>query len=288
MARPGISDRLPDMVELREIIDARACTVALSATDKEQCVRELAELVCAGLEGVTADALQRALMEREEAGSTGFEDGVAIPHARLPQASQFVFGIAVSKRGIDYDSVDGKRTRLFFVLIGPDEDPQQYLQLLAQISRTGLNRRLHEELLAAPTRQQLADAFAAHLQPAVARVSAGSSQVGDRLLFVVVYQHRYFDDIVTLFLERGIRGAAVFDTKGIRGHLTSVPIFGDFLNFLGEKSDVSRTIMAVVPAGHFDRLIAGIEEITGDLDAHADAAILAIDLAYSKGSLEHA
>lgn len=275
-------------MELREIIDARACTVALSATAKEQCVRELAELISAGLEGVTPDELHRALVEREEAGSTGFEDGVAMPHARLPQVSQFVFGIAVSKRGIDYDSVDGKRTRLFFVLVGPDEDPQQYLQLLAQISRTGLSRRLHEELLAAPTRQQLADAFAAHLEPAVARAAAGRSRIGDRLLFVVVYEQRYFDDIVTLFLERGIRGAAVFDTKGIRGHLTSVPIFGDFLNFLGEKSDMSRTIMAVVPAGEFDRLIAGIEEITGDLDSHADAAILAIDLAFSKGSLERA
>ena len=275
-------------MELREIIDARACTVALSATAKEQCVLELAELISAGLEGVTADELHRALVEREEAGSTGFEDGVAMPHARLPQVSRFVFGIAVSKRGIDYDSVDGKRTRLFFVLVGPDEDPQQYLQLLAQISRTGLSRRLHEELLAAPTRQQLADAFAAHLEPAVARAAAGTSRIGDRLLFVVVYEQRYFDDIVTLFLERGIRGAAVFDTKGIRGHLTSVPIFGDFLNFLGEKSDMSRTIMAVVPAGEFDRLIAGIEEITGDLDSHADAAILAIDLAFSKGSLERA
>ncbi len=276
------------IVELREIIDARACTVALSATGKEQCVRELAELISAGLEGVTPDELHRALVEREEAGSTGFEDGVAMPHARLPQVSQFVFGIAVSKRGIDYDSVDGRRTRLFFVLVGPDEDPQQYLQLLAQISRTGLSRRLHEELLTAPTRQQLADAFAAHLEPAVARAAAGSSRIGDRLLFVVVYEQRYFDDIVTLFLERGIRGAAVFDTKGIRGHLTSVPIFGDFLNFLGEKSDMSRTIMAVVPAGEFDRLIAGIEEITGNLDSHADAAILAIDLAFSKGSLERA
>jgi mannitol/fructose-specific phosphotransferase system IIA component (Ntr-type) len=275
-------------VELREIIDARACTVALSSTTKDQCVRELAELISAGLEEVTPDELHRALMEREEAGSTGFEDGVAIPHARLPQVSEFVFGIAVSKRGIDYDSVDGKRTRLFFVLVGPAEDPQQYLQLLAQISRTGLNRRLHEELLASPTRQQLADAFAAHLQPTAVRAPAGSARIGDRLLFVVVYEQRYFDDIVTLFLERGIRGAAVFDTKGIRGHLTSVPIFGDFLNFLGEKSEMSKTIMAVVPAGEFDRLIAGIEEITGDLDAHADAAILAIDLAFSKGSLERA
>ena len=276
------------IVELRGIIEARACTVALTSSSKEECLRELAELVCAGLEGVTPDELHRALLEREKAGSTGFEDGVAIPHARLPQASQFVFGIAVSKRGIDYDSVDGRRSRLFFVLAGPAADPQAYLQLLAQISRTGLNRRLHEELLAAPTRQQLADAFAAHLQPTVAPPAGSSSRIGDRLLFVVVYEQHYFDDIVTLFLERGIRGAAVFDTKGIRGLLTSVPIFGDFLNFLGEKSDMSRTIMAIVPAGEFDRLVAGIEEITGDLDTHSDAALLAVDLAFSKGSLERA
>lgn len=215
-------------VDLRQIIDARSCTVALTSTTKEDCVRELAELVCKGLEGVTPDELNRALLEREEAGSTGFENGVAIPHARLPQSPRFVLGIAISRRGIDYDSVDGKRVRLFFVLAGPDKDPQDYLQLLAQISRTGLNRRLHEELLTASTRNQIADAFSSYLQSTVVPSAGSGSRIGDRLLFMVVYETGYLDDIVTLLLERGIHGAVVFDAKGMRGFLNGVPISGTF------------------------------------------------------------
>ena len=66
-----------------------------------------------------------------------------------------------------------------------------------------------------------------------------------------------------------------------------MPIFGGFLNFLDEKTDMSRTIMAVVSVEDFDRIIIGIEGITGDLGDHAHAAVFATDLAFSKGLREH-
>ena len=274
-----------ESMDLSNIIDERVCTVALSSGNKEDCMRELADLACSGLDGVTSDEVHRALLEREDVGSTGFERGVAIPHARLPQVQHFVFGVALSKHGIEYDSIDGKRTRLFFLLVGPDEDPQAYLKFLAKISRIGINQLLQKDLLAALTRRQLADTVVAHLQPMEVPSLGNSSSVGDRLLFVVIYELDYFDDIVTLFLERGIRGVSVLETKGVRGMLTGIPIFGDFLNFLGEKNDMSRTMMAVVPAGEFDRLVAEIEEITGDLDTRSGAALIAVDLLFSKGLL---
>ena len=94
-------------------LDVRRCSVALHARDKDAALEELAELMA---DGSMLDAAQvrAALQAREAEGSTGFENGVAIPHARLPGDVPFLLGVAVSKKGVAFDSVDCKRSKLFF------------------------------------------------------------------------------------------------------------------------------------------------------------------------------
>ena len=271
-------------MELAGILDQRRCTVALQAKSKPACLEELATLMAATDLGVSRDALLAALREREGLGSTGFENGVAIPHARLPGDVPFALGVAVSPGGVDYDSSDGSRSTLFFVLVGPEDSPQEYLRYLAHISRVGLNRTAREEIRAAPTRAALRSAVAGYLTPVVAG-TAGTS-AGRKLLIIVLYDLRLVDDVVTLFLEHGIQGATITESTGVKNVLSNVPLFGDFLNFLGDRSEASRTIMAVVPEHEIHPLVAELEQVTGDLDTHTGAAVLAVDLWFSKGSLE--
>jgi PTS system nitrogen regulatory IIA component len=135
-------------MELAGILDQRRCTVALEAKTKPECLEELATLMAESDLGVSRDALLAALRERESLGSTGFENGVAIPHARLPGEAPFALGVAVSPGGVDYDSSDGSRSTLFFVLVGPEDSPQEYLRFLAHISRVGLNPTARDEIRA--------------------------------------------------------------------------------------------------------------------------------------------
>ena len=271
-------------MELAGLLEPRRCTVALQARNKNDCLEELATLMTTVDLGVTHEALLAALREREQLGSTGFEHGVAIPHARLPGATQFALGVAVSPRGVRYDSSDGAPSRLFFVLVGPEEAPQEYLRYLAHISRVGLNRTAREEMLAAPTPTALRDAVAAHLMPVAPAAARGGGK--HKLLIIVLYDLRFLDDVVTLFLEHGIQGATITESTGIKNILTNVPLFGDFLNFLGDRSEASRTIMAVVAERDLLPLVTELEQVTGDLDTHSGAAVMAVDLWFTKGSLE--
>lgn len=271
-------------MELGEILDQRRCTVALQAKTKPECLEELAELMAATDLGVPRDALLAALREREALGSTGFENGVAIPHARLPGKVPFALGVAVSPGGVDYASSDGSPSTLFFVLVGPEESSTEYLRYLAHVSRVGLNRTAREELRAAPTRAALYAAVGAYLTP-VTPAAAGPGG-GHKLLIITLYELRLLDDVVNLLLEHGIHGATITESTGIKNVRSHVPLFGHFLNFLGDRHEAGRTIMAVVKTREVQPLVAELEQITGDLDTHRGAAVLAVDLWYGKGSLE--
>ena len=68
--------------------------------------------------------------------------------------------------------------------------------------------------------------------------------------------------------------------------LSNVPLFSEFINFTGERSDISKTIIAVVDSERVPVLVEGIEAIMGDLNKHTGAMILALDIFYMKGTLE--
>ena len=74
----------------------------------------------------------------------------------------------------------------------------------------------------------------------------GRPQGKDKLLMIILYEQKHMEDILDIFLERGIRGATVVDSTGIRDDLSNIPLFSNFFNFLGEKSDTSKTIMTTV------------------------------------------
>ncbi|RKY55552.1 MAG: hypothetical protein DRP96_12390, partial [Candidatus Neomarinimicrobiota bacterium] len=165
---------------------------------------------------------------------------------------------------------------------GPDEHPEIHLQILAQISRISRNPAARREMSQANSGLALKEAFLRHVsgQPLTMKGER------NKLLFLILYEKRFLDDILELFLERGIRGVNVLESSGIKDQLSTIPLFSDFLNFLGERSDVSKTIMTVIPEKEVPEIVQGIEEIMGDLDKHTGAMVMAIDLFFMKGSLE--
>jgi PTS system fructose-specific IIA component/PTS system nitrogen regulatory IIA component len=107
------------------------------AATKEGVIREMAQsLVDAGkiapgdLEGIV-----KAIMKREDLGSTGIGRGVAVPHTKHPSVSKLVGTVAVSQQGIDFQSLDGEPVQLFFLLVSPPDRPGDHLRALESISR---------------------------------------------------------------------------------------------------------------------------------------------------------
>lgn len=107
----------------------------LAATDKAGVLAELSAGLARSFPGVPAQKLTDTLLEREKLGSTGIGEGVAVPHGKLPGIPGLIAAFARSRRGVDFASIDGKPTYLFFVLFAPENSAGLHLKALARISR---------------------------------------------------------------------------------------------------------------------------------------------------------
>jgi len=124
-------------MKFSDFVKTGAIRADLKATSKEAVIDELVQsLLDAGeIAADQRDDIIAAIMKREELGSTGIGRGVAVPHTKHPSVSQLVGTVGVSEQGVDFDSLDGERVQLFFLLISPPERPGDHLRALENISR---------------------------------------------------------------------------------------------------------------------------------------------------------
>jgi len=136
-------------MKVMDILVRDAVILDLAATAKGEVLAEMAESLAAASPGVDADGLLQVLSDREELQSTGIGDGVAIPHGKLGGLDRLLASFARSRAGVDFDSIDGQPTQLFFLLVVPEHSGGQHLKALARISRFLRDDSFREGLLAA-------------------------------------------------------------------------------------------------------------------------------------------
>ena len=109
----------------------------IEAGSKEGVIREMVQaLVDAGKIGKgDQESIVKAIMKREELGSTGIGRGVAVPHTKHPGVQRLVGTVAVSPGGVEFESLDGDPVQLFFLLVSPPDRPGDHLRALENISR---------------------------------------------------------------------------------------------------------------------------------------------------------
>lgn len=124
-------------MKFADFISREAIRADLKADDKESVIREMIQaLQAAGkIEASEYESIVKAIMKREELGSTGIGRGVAVPHTKHPSVDRLVGTVGVSREGVDFNSLDGERVQLFFLLISPPDRPGDHLRALENISR---------------------------------------------------------------------------------------------------------------------------------------------------------
>ena len=133
-------------MRILDVLQPNAILPDLKARDKKGVLEELVEPV-AGIAGVNSDDLVRVLLERERLGSTGIGGGTGIPHGKLKNLDALVLGFGLSRRGIDFESMDAKPTHIFFLLITPENSTGLHLKVLARISKLLKHDPFKERLL---------------------------------------------------------------------------------------------------------------------------------------------
>ncbi len=271
-------------MDMAEVLQKTLCQPHLKSRQKRTVLEEISQLIKQheAFENISKEDILEAFEEREKLGSTGFGDGLAIPHCRLPGLAQFVMGIGISKKGIDFDAIDNRKVHLFCYILGPEDRPNDHVKILASISQVLREEPARKELLEAPTSMAL---YESYLRRAYYEEDFKKAE-NLKLLMLVLQDEEQLNDIMELFVEMGIRGASVMESDGMGKILTTVPLFASFINFLGGKEEYHRTLFTVVPENQLHRLICAIEEITGDMDKRTGAMALAMDIAMIKGSLQ--
>jgi nitrogen PTS system EIIA component len=132
-------------MKITEVLCKEAILVDLKANDKKGVLEELSAPV-SQIAGVNQRELVRVLMEREQLGSTGIGGGIGIPHGKLKNLDKLVLGFGLSRKGIDFDSMDKRPAHIFFLLVTPENSTGLHLKVLARISRLLKNDDFKEKL----------------------------------------------------------------------------------------------------------------------------------------------
>ena len=138
-------------MKILEVLHKETILTDLKSTDKKGVLEELVAPV-AERTGIEAEKLVRILMEREQLGSTGIDGGIGFPHGKLKELDSLIVGFGLSRKGVNFESMDGKPTYIFFLLFTPESSTGLHLKLLARISRFLKNEEFKKRLrnIAAP------------------------------------------------------------------------------------------------------------------------------------------
>lgn len=142
-------------MQLHEFIDFEAIKPSLPASNKRGLFQMLAQVAGQRL-GIDAGEIVTAVAERERLGSTGFGNGVAIPHGKLAGLARIYCLVARLAEPIDYKAIDGGPVDLVFFLLSPPDAGAEHLKALAAVSRTIRHAPTLEKLRGARSRDALA------------------------------------------------------------------------------------------------------------------------------------
>jgi PTS system nitrogen regulatory IIA component len=127
----------------------------IQGTDKPSVLRELSSLLVKPCQVASSEELLPILLEREKLESTGIGEGVAIPHGRLKKLKTFLVAFGRSLKGVDFDSIDGKPSHVFFLVMAPENSAVNNLKLLGRIVTLLKDASFKRRLMEAHSQKEL-------------------------------------------------------------------------------------------------------------------------------------
>lgn len=147
-------------MKILDYLDETWLVPELEATDKESVLRELATVLVQPSGAHSVEEILSVLLEREKLESTGIGEGVAIPHGRFKGLGRFFISFGRSSKGVDFDSIDRKPTKLIFLVMAPENSAASNLKLLGRIVTLLKDASFKKRLMETASRRELFEIIA--------------------------------------------------------------------------------------------------------------------------------
>jgi PTS system nitrogen regulatory IIA component len=142
-------------MKIMDFLCPDAITIDLKAHDKKAAIAEIVEMLVKAKKIKKPDEIIETVLEREKLGSTGIGQGVAIPHGKTNLLSEQIGALAISQKGVEFNSLDGEPVHLIFFLVGPVEVAGKHLKALSRISRLFKDKFFRQSLREAGTAEEV-------------------------------------------------------------------------------------------------------------------------------------
>jgi len=146
-------------VKISDILTEDFVVVGLDVSSKEDAINALVELISKSEKVKNVNKVREAVFEREKIMTTGVGKGFAVPHGKTDAVTDIVAAFAITKKPIDYDSLDGEPVRLIFLLVGRDNMVGPHIKLLSRISKLMNDNNFREKLLNAKDSKEVVELF---------------------------------------------------------------------------------------------------------------------------------
>ena len=142
-----------------ELLNPSLIQLELKGRTKAAVIEELLDLLIHGGQIRDKTLALKDCVIRENYLSTGFENGLAVPHAKTEAASELLLAFGISRNGIEFDSLDGKPAHFIFLLLSPINESGSHIKILAQITRQFQDATIADKILAANSAEDIMNIF---------------------------------------------------------------------------------------------------------------------------------
>lgn len=136
-------------MELSQLLDLSNVAVGVDATDKSSLLETVIGMIADRDEVIDAERMRQAILDRESTMSTGVGKGLGLPHAKTSAVNGILAALAVTKKPVDFASMDNEPVRIVFLLVGKEDAKSQHVRILSRISRMMNQKDVRERVLAA-------------------------------------------------------------------------------------------------------------------------------------------
>jgi fructose-specific phosphotransferase system IIA component len=144
---------------LIDLISEDIVKVPMESTTKEEAIVELVDVLVKAGKIKDKVRITEAVLKRENLGSTGLENGIAVPHAKTEEVNTLMLAIGISFKGVDFNAVDGKPSKVFFLMLASPDKSGPHIEALAEIARMTRSEAFSRVLSAASSAKEVVDLF---------------------------------------------------------------------------------------------------------------------------------